>query len=100
MMMPDQSQSSKRAFSSLPLFLAVAAGLVQISSLFQGVHVLTGMALSIGAVACGHVVLSRINRYHLPGRARARTGLVLAYLSLLLVPALESLLESAMVGGH
>jgi hypothetical protein len=60
-----------------------------------------GLAVSIGAIICGHVTFSRIKQAGLPGRRLALFGLVADYVSLLIIPlAGFGILLVVMGGGH
>lgn len=73
----------------LPLALAFGGGSIQLASCgtwFVGLGVPVGLAVSIGGIIAGHIVLLRMKRQALQGRWLARVGLTFAYLSVLSIP--------------
>lgn len=93
-----------------PLLLAIAGGFVQVAAAFacfprydtpgfvSGAGV--GVAASVGAIISEHLLLTRIKRRLGSGRGLARCGLLVAYLSLLTLPALYYGVSFLLSGMH
>jgi hypothetical protein len=90
------TEQQRNPLASLPLLLAIAASFIQLASVFpiapSTICILVGLAVSIGAIVCGHIIYSRIKRLELSGERLALFGLVAAYLTLLIVPVLLGIL--------
>jgi hypothetical protein len=90
--MPPTEQRQRNHLACLPLALALAGSVIQGTCVCWNTHAGIGVALgldaSVGAIFCGHILLSRIKRLALSGYGLVLFGLIVAYLSLLTVPVM------------
>ena len=90
--MPPTEQRQRNYLAGLPLALAIVASVIQAICIrwdrHTGIGVAFGLDISVGAIFCGHILISRIKRLVLSGYELALLGLIIAYLSLLTVPVM------------